>query len=112
MDYMLCRFKDVVDNLQVYPENMKKNTTLYGGVIYSQRVMLALCDKGMLREDAYRIVQSNAHAAWNNPDGDFKANLHKDSRVTEKLTKQEIESCFDAEYYLRNIDKIYERMGI
>jgi len=112
MDYMLNRFKNIIDNLQVYPENMKKNTALYGGVIYSQRVMLALCDKGMLREDAYRIVQSNAHLAWNNPVGDFKANLFKDVRVTEKLSAEEIESCFDPEYYLRNINKIYERMGI
>ena len=112
MDYMLLRFKNLVENLQVYPENMKKNTALYGGVIYSQRVMLALCDKGMLREEAYRIVQVNAHQAWNNPVGDFKANLFKDSMVTEKLSDQEIESCFDPEYYLRNIHKIYERMGI
>ena len=112
MDYMLNRFKNIVDNLQVYPENMKKNTSLYGGVIYSQRVMLALCEKGMLREEAYRIVQANAHQAWNNPVGDFKANLFKDSKVTEKLSKEEIESCFDPEYYLRNINKIYERMGI
>jgi len=112
MDYMLNRFKNLVDNLQVYPENMKKNTALYGGVIYSQRVMLALCDKGMLREEAYRIVQANAHQAWNNPVGDFKANLFEDSRITQKLTKEEIESCFDPDYYLRNINKIYEKMGI
>jgi len=112
MDYMLARFKNLVDNLQVYPENMKKNTALYGGVIYSQRVMLALCDKGMLREEAYRIVQANAHQAWNNPVGDFKANLFKDSRIAEKLSASEIESCFNPEYYLRNIDEIYKRMGI
>jgi len=112
MDYMLNRFKNIVDNLQVYPENMKKNTALYGGVIYSQRVLLALCDKGMPREEAYKIVQENAHQAWNNVDGDFKGNLLKDSRVTEKLSKEEIESCFNPKYYLRNINKIYEKMGI
>ncbi|MEI8389025.1 MAG: adenylosuccinate lyase [bacterium] len=112
VDYMLNRFKNIVDNLQVYPENMKKNTALYGGVIYSQRVMLALCDKGMLREDAYRLVQSNAHQAWNNPVGDFKGNLLKDLRITEKLSVREIESCFDTDFYLRNINKIYERLGI
>jgi len=112
MDYMLNRFKNIVDNLQVYPENMKKNTALYGGVIYSQRVLLALCDKGMPREDAYRLVQENAHQAWNNPQGDFKANLLNDVRVTEKLSTDKIESCFAPEYYLRNINNIYERMGI
>jgi adenylosuccinate lyase len=112
MDYMLNRFRNVVDNLQVYPENMLRNTKLYGGVIYSQRVMLALCDKGMLREDAYRIVQSNAHQAWNNPTGDFKANLFADSRVTDKLSAQEIEACFNPDDYLKNIDKIYENLGI
>lgn len=112
MDYMLNRFKNIVDNLQIYPENMKRNTSLYGGVIYSQRVLLALCDKGLLREDAYRIVQENAHKAWNNPEGDFKGNLLKDARITDKLTKQEIESCFNPENNLRNIDKIYQNVGI
>ena len=112
MDYMLNRFRNLIDNLQIYPENMKKNTCLYGGVIYSQKVMLALCSKGILREDAYRIVQENAHKAWNNPDGDFKANLYRDSRITEKLSSEEIEKCFDPEEYLKNIKKIYERMGI
>jgi len=112
MDYMLDRFKTIVDNLQVYPENMKKNTTLFGGVIYSQRVMLALCDKGMLREDAYRIVQANAHQAWNHSEGDFKTNLLNDTQVMEKLTKIEIEACFNPDYYLRNIHTIYDRVGI
>ena len=112
MDYMLNRFKNLVDNLQVYPENMKRNTQLYGGVIYSQKVMLVLCSKGMLREDAYRVVQENAHQAWNNPQGDFRANLYKDQRITDKLTPEEIEKCFDPEEYLRHINKIYDRVGI
>ncbi len=112
MDYMLNRFKNVVDNLQVYPENMRKNTQLYGGVIYSQKVMLALCNKGVLREDAYRLVQQSAHKAWNNPQGDFKANLYNDSRITDKLSPGEIEKCFEPGEYLENIGKIYEKMGI
>lgn len=112
MNYMLNRFKTLVDNLQVYPENMLRNTRLYGGVIYSQKVMLALCNKGMLREDAYRLVQENAHKAWNNPEGDFKANLYNDFRITEKLSPEEIEKCFAPEEYLGNIGKIYERVGI
>ncbi|HSA07682.1 MAG TPA: adenylosuccinate lyase [Candidatus Gastranaerophilales bacterium] len=112
MDYMLNRFKGLIDNLQVYPENMQRNTRLYGGVIYSQKVMLALCNKGVLREDAYRIVQESAHQAWNNPEGDFKANLINDKRVTEKLSLEEINKCFEPEEYLKNINKIYERVNI
>lgn len=112
MDYMLNRFKNLIENLQVYPENMKRNTSLYGGVIYSQKVMLALCNKGILREDAYRLVQANAHQAWNNPTGDFKANLYKDKQITELLSAEEIEKCFTPEEYLLNINKIYENMGI
>lgn len=112
MDYMLNRFKGLMDNLQVYPENMKRNTQLYGGVIYSQKVMLALCNKGMLREEAYRLVQENAHQAWNNPEGDFKANLYKDGRITKKLTAEEIEKCFAPGEYLQNIGTIYERVGV
>lgn len=111
-DYMLHRFKNLIDNLVIYPDNMKKNTALYGGVIYSQRVMLKLCDKGMLREDAYRLVQRNAHQAWNNPTGDFKANLYKDSEITGKLSPEEIEACFAPDDYLRNIEAVYERFGI
>jgi len=112
LDYMLNRFKNIVDNLQVYPKNMLKNTSLYGGVIYSQRVMLALCEKGMLREEAYRIVQENAHQAWNNPEGDFKENLFKDSRVTDRLSRDEIKDLFEPSYYLRNISEIYHRLDV
>lgn len=112
MDYMLNRFRNVVDNLQIYPANMMKNTQLYGGVIYSQKVMLALCNKGILREEAYRIVQENAHKAWNNPEGDFKANLYHDERVIKSLSSEEIEKCFDPGEYLENINKIYDNLGV
>jgi len=112
IDYMLNRFNDLVKNLGVYKENMLSNTQLYGGVIYSQRVMLGLIDKGMLREEAYKIVQENAHKAWNNPEGNFKEYLYKDERVTKLMTKFEIDKCFDPNYYLRNINKIYEKFGI
>jgi adenylosuccinate lyase len=112
MDYMLNRFKNVMENLQVYPENMASNTQLYGGVIYSQRVMLALVDKGLSREEAYKLAQENAHRAWNNPDGNFRENLLNDKIVTEYLSKLEIDECFSPNYYLRNINKIYERIGI
>lgn len=111
-DYMLNRFKNTVENLTVYPENMLKNTGLYGGVIYSQRILLALTNKGISREDAYKIVQQNAHAAWNKPEGNFKNNLFNDKNVTEILSEAEIEECFDPQYYLRNIESIYKKFGI
>ncbi len=112
VDYMLNRFKDTVENLVVYEKNMLENTKLYGGVIYSQRIMLALIEKGLSREEAYRIVQKNAHNAWNSPHGDFKANLLSDSDVLQKLNEQEIETCFDTKYYLSNINEIYKRFEV
>jgi adenylosuccinate lyase len=112
LDYMLNRFKGIVENLNVYPENMKENTQLYGGVIYSQRVLLTLTDKGMMREDAYRLVQKNAHSAWNVKGGSFKDNLLNDKEITEYLNKEEINACFEPKHYLRNIKVVYERMGI
>lgn len=112
LDYMLTRFRDTVENLVVHKENMYGNTKLYGGVIYSQRVLLALVEEGLSREEAYRLVQKNAHEAWNSPNGDFKANLLSDSDVIQKLNRQEIESCFDTEYYLSNINEIYKRFEV
>lgn len=112
LDYILNRFKDIVINLQVYPENMLSNTRLYGGVIYSQRVLLALTNKGLSREEAYKLVQENAHKAWNTKGGDFKGNLLNDERIMKHLSKVEIEECFDPNYYLRNINKIYQKLGV
>ena len=91
---------------------MKANTQLFGGVIYSQRVMLALIEKGLSREDAYKIAQTNAHKAWNQPNGDFRENLYKDEVVKKFLSKVEIDECFEPEYYLRNVSKIYERFEV
>jgi len=112
LDYMLNRFKSIIDNLEVYPENMKANMELYGGVVHSQRVLLALTNKGLLREEAYKLVQENAHKAWNTKDGNFKENLLKDDRVKKHLSEVEINECFESNYYLRNIEEIYKRLGI
>lgn len=112
IDYMLNRLSDVLDNLVVHKENMLSNTKLYGGVIYSQSVLLALVGKGLLREEAYKLVQKNALKAWNCPDGDFKANLINDENVIKLLNKQEIEACFDEKNYLKNIDFIYRRLKL
>ncbi|MGL5193813.1 MAG: adenylosuccinate lyase, partial [Chroococcales cyanobacterium] len=110
--FMLREISELVKNLQVYPENMKRNMNVYGGVIFSQRVMLALVEKGMNREEAYKVVQSCAHGAWNKPDGDFHGAIVKDATVTEKLSPQEIEDCFDPKYQLRHLDTVYQRLNI
>lgn len=112
LDYMLARFTKIVAGLVVYPENMKKNMDRFGGVIFSQAVMLRLVDKGITREQAYALVQSNAMKAWNQEDGNFKRNLLSDGAVKEHLTTQEIEECFKAENYLTNLDKVFARVGV
>lgn len=112
IDYMLVRFTKIVAGLVVYPENMARNMNRYGGVIYSQSVMLKMVEKGMSREEAYKHVQSNAMKAWNNNGGDFRANLIGDPQVTGLLSQKEIEECFDPEHYLRNLQHVYERLGI
>lgn len=108
VDYMLNRFKNVVDNLVVHEKNMLKNANLFGGIVYSQKVLLTLIEKGLTREDAYKIVQKNAHEAFENG-GDFKANLLNDAEVAKYLSQSEIESCFNSDDYLKNIDEIYKR---
>ncbi len=109
MHYMLNRFNNVVLNLIVHKQNMRRNMYRYGGVIFSQRVLITLIDKGMSREDAYRLVQQNAHRAWNTEGGDFKANLLADAEVTAKLSTEDIENCFDTDDYLKHVDAIFDR---
>ncbi len=108
VDYMLNRFKSVVDNLVVHEKNMLKNANLFGGIVYSQKVLLTLIEKGLTREDAYKIVQKNALEAFEN-DGNFKSNLEKDVEIKKHLTNEEITKCFDTQDYLKNIDEIYKR---
>lgn len=112
VDYMLNRFNNLVEGLVIHKENMLKNTNLYGGIVFSQRVLLALTDKGLSREDAYTIVQKNALEAFNSQGGDFMANLLKDTEISKILSKLEIENCFDSSYYLRNIESIYKKFNI
>lgn len=113
LDYMLHRFSGVVEDLVVYPDNMRRNMDVFGGVIYSQAVMLKLVEKGLAREDAYKIVQSNAMAAWNKNDGSsFHKNLLNDEQVTKHLSKEEVEACLSPETYLQNIDAVFTRLGV
>ncbi len=108
LDYMLEKFTYVIRELAVYPENMQRNLGATHGLIFSQRVLLALIAKGVLREDAYRIVQRNAMAVWAGGD-DFKALLLKDQDVTDVLKPEELEPLFDARFYIRHVDEIFNR---
>lgn len=108
IDFMLVRFNNVLKNLVVYEENMKKNTNLYGGIVYSQKVLLKLVEKGLTREDAYEIVQRNALSAIDN-NTSFKENLLNDNQVLQSLSVEEIDSCFDLQDYLKNIDDIFAK---
>jgi adenylosuccinate lyase len=112
IDYMLHRFSKIMTDLVVYPDNMQKNADVFGGVIYSQAVMLKLIDKGLSREQAYKMVQDNAMKAWNQNAGNFKQNLLADKQVQEHLSKSEIEDCFRPENYLKNIEKVLNRLGV
>lgn len=112
LDYMLNRLVTTLERLTIYPENMLNNMNKFGGIIFSQQVMLKLVEKGIKRERAYRLVQKNAHKAWNIADGDFKKNVLEDNKITEVLTNAEIDACFDPSYHLRNIDYIYKKLEL
>ncbi len=111
LDYMLCRLRGILESLNVYPENMLENIGRTRGVIFSQRVMTALISKGLSREEAYDTVQPLAMRAWSGGE-DFRSLLEQDSRIGSLLEKKELEGCFTLEYYLRNVDYIYSRVGI
>ena len=109
LDFALNRLKGVIENLVVYPKNMQNNLNKFNGLIHSQRVLLALTQKGVSREDSYEIVQSNAMKVWN--DGaDFFNELKNDSRVSKALTVEELEENFDLSYHLKHTDTIFKRV--
>ena len=109
VDFMLNRFNGIVKNLVVHEKNMLKNTNKFGGIVYSQRVLLKLIEKGLTREDAYRLVQRNALDAFEN-DGDFRINLLNDKDIEKLLTPSEIDAIFNKDDFLKNINKIYSRV--
>lgn len=111
VDFMITRLNSVLSNLVVKKQNMKENTNLFGGIVYSQKVMLELVDKGLSREEAYKIVQANALDAFEN-NGDFRKNLENDDDIIEALSTDELDDCFIQADYLRNVDKIFEKFEI
>lgn len=111
VDYCTQKLTDIIDKLLVYPEAMLHNMERTGGLIYSQRILLAIVGKGVLREDAYKWVQRNAMKRWMEGE-DFRENVEKDPDITKYLTKEEIDDCFDYQYFLRHVDMIMERFGL
>ena len=109
IDFMLNRFNGIIENLVVHEDNMLKNMDKFGGIVFSQTVLLTLVAKGLSREEAYTIVQRNALDAFNNH-GNFKENLLKDNDVTKLNTPDELEAIFDKKEFLQNIDTIYARI--
>ncbi len=109
LDFALARLTGVIDKLVVYPENMQKNLDRLGGLVHSQRVMLALTQKGVSREDSYRLVQRNAMPVWRG-EGDFLTLLKADPEVTAALSHAEIEEKFDLGYHLKHVDTIFRRV--
>lgn len=109
VDFMLNRFNEIMENIVVHKDNMLKHTNEFGGIVYSQKVLLSLVAKGLTREDAYAIVQRNALDAFQNH-GNFKANLLKDNDVTKLLSNSEIDEIFNPQAFLQNINSIYDRI--
>ncbi len=111
LDYCLTLFTSVMAGLQVYPGRMKKNLGLTTGLVFSQRVMLALIGKGLSRQDAYKLAQRNAMQVWQGK-GNYLKLLKADAEVTEILPESEIEALFDYKFYLRYVDEIFKRLGL
>ncbi len=111
LNYMLNRFGNIIKNLTVFPDNMIRNMNSTLGLIYSQRVLLALIDKGLAREEAYDTVQPCAMEAWENQIS-FRDVVDKDEKITAHLNKEELDDCFDYNYHIQHVDMIFERLGL
>src|SRR5579872_6061418 len=109
LDFALARLAEVVEKLLVYPANMQKNLDRLGGLVHSQRLLIALTQKGASREDAYKLVQRNAMPVWRG-EGDFQPLLKKDKDVKKYLSDAEIETQFDLGYHFKHVDTIFKRV--
>lgn len=111
VDYILDLFMGIVRDMRVYPDRMMQNLESTHGLVFSQRVMLLLVEKGMDREDAYRVVQAHAHAAWDGG-ADFGQLLRDDQRLAAYVSTVELNGLFDYDWYIRHVDALFERAGI
>jgi adenylosuccinate lyase len=109
-DFMAAELADVLAHLRVHPENMRRNLEAGGGLVYSQRVLLALTEAGMARDQAYAIVQEHALAAHESH-ASFRSRLERDVRVKERLPSGRLAACFDLDHYLRGVDALFARAG-
>jgi adenylosuccinate lyase len=109
LDYILVKATSLLDALVVYPENMLKNLNLTGGLVFSGQLLLALTQKGISRENAYAWTQRNAMKAWDEG-SDFRQLIEKDADISSHLSEEEIARVFDVKHYLRNVDKVFERV--
>jgi adenylosuccinate lyase len=110
VDWMVWKFTDILDRLIVYPENMAKNLGKMGGLVCSEQVMLALIASGLSREEAYAAVQGAASKAWAGTD--FRRALEESAEVRDRLTKEQLDDCFDVRHHLRNLDHTFDQVGI
>ncbi|MBH0231463.1 adenylosuccinate lyase [Halobacillus yeomjeoni] len=111
INYMLNRFGNIVKNLTVFPERMQENMEKTYGLIFSQRVLLTLIDEGMVREEAYDLVQPKAMEAWERG-VPFRDLIEADERITETLSEEQLDACFDYKHHLKNVDRIFDRIGL
>jgi adenylosuccinate lyase len=109
IDYMLAKVTDLIEHLVIYPDRMRRNLELTGGLVYSQRLLLALIEKGAQRKESYEAVQRNAMASWRGGGG-LQDLVNKDPFISQHLKRNEIATCFDPKYYLRHLDLIYRRV--
>ena len=112
LHFMLREMTEVIEGLKVYPENMRRNMDVYGGVVFSQRVLLALVETGMSREEAYQLVQADAHSAWNNKDGNFRFALETNPKVKKQLTDKQLAACFSIDPHRANLNVIWKRLSL
>ncbi|MBA2175943.1 adenylosuccinate lyase [Halobacillus locisalis] len=111
LNYMLNRFSNIVKNLTVFPERMQENMEKTYGLIFSQRVLLTLIDEGMVREEAYDLVQPKAMEAWERGIP-FRELIEADAKITDTLSSEQLDACFDYTHHLKNVDRIFERIGL
>jgi adenylosuccinate lyase len=109
LDFALDRLAGIIEQLLVYPEAMKKNLERQGGLVHSERVLLALVQKGLAREEAYKLVQRNAMKAWDG-EGEFLALLKRDPQVIQKIRESELEALFDLNHHVKYVDTIFKRV--
>jgi len=111
VDYVLSIFTYIMKGLQVYPEHMKENLEVTRGLVFSQRVLTALIEKGLSRQEAYKIVQRNSMKAWKDRTS-FLGLLQADPEVGKHLSKPELDGLFDYQHFLRHVDEVFERVGL